>query len=353
MVSDATGDETLDVLIRYGLTPGKDDSEQFIYDLLNSKKPGADDRFILENFNRFNSTVPDWVDFKRIENGRKVYLRHAPMATNVIFLAGLIGSYTARKGVKVLIKTGRLQQDILPRLYETAHMVANVLQKDALIPGNIGHATLVKVRLMHCGVRRFILNQPEQWDFEWGHPINQEDMCGTLTLFSYVVLKGLETLGIIIPEQDKEDYIHLWRYAGYLLGVDAFFIPENYADTEAVYAAIRRRQSNPDEDSRALVHAVIGAVAYEYQHLLPKEAFYAISRYFIGEELANKLELPQNIYWDLLLKAMVPFWGISSMFLSRLWIFREVFTPLGDMYIKNTIRKGLRGQKARFLVPGN
>lgn len=351
-VGDSLGDRTLASLIKLGYTPKVTDSLAFIQEKLTKQNIDPADRRTLEEFQSFANTVPDWVDYDKFERGRHVYLRIAPLATNVIFLAGLIGSYSAAKGVKVLIKTGRLQTDILPRLYETSQMVANVLQEDSLRPGGIGHTTLLKVRLMHCGVRHYILNVRNDWNWQWGHPINQEDMCGTLTLFSYVVLKGLETMGLYVSDQDKDAYMHIWRYAGYLLGCDEFFIPATYAETEEIYAAIRRRQTRPDEDSRALVHAVINAVAREYDKVLPKEAFYAMSRYFIGDDLANQLEMPQNKFWQMTLNAMFPIWGISSFLMSKIWLFEKAFSGLGSAYIQSTIDNGLDGRSVKFAIPG-
>lgn len=262
-VADELGDLTYAHLKKVGFSNDLGDPIEFIQQKLGSSDLPSDCRNTFDQYLQFSNTVPDWVDFDRMNRGREVFLRFSPLATNVMFLAGLIGSYSASKGVKVLVATGRLKSDIMPRLYETTQMVSNALQHDALRPGNIGHRTMLKVRLMHCGVREFILNKKD-WNPEWGHPVNQEDMCGTLTLFSYVVLQGLETMGIHIPERDKEDYIHLWRYAGYLLGCDEFFIPPTFAETEAIYSAIRRRQINPDHDSRALVHAVIEAVERQF-----------------------------------------------------------------------------------------
>lgn len=60
------------------------------------------------------------------------------------------------------------------------------------------------------------------WDINnYGIPINQEDMAATLLAFSVNVLVGIEiVLGQPLPENEQHDYLALWRYLGWLLGID-------------------------------------------------------------------------------------------------------------------------------------
>ena len=52
-------------------------------------------------------------------------------------------------------------------------------------------------------------------------PINQEDMAVTLLAFSFNVLHGIElTLNKPLSATDQSDYLHLWRYIGWLMGVE-------------------------------------------------------------------------------------------------------------------------------------
>ena len=44
---------------------------------------------------------------------------------------------------------------------------------------------------MHAAVRHLVRSSP-RYDPEWGTPVNQEDLAGTLMTFSIVVLDALE-----------------------------------------------------------------------------------------------------------------------------------------------------------------
>jgi len=84
------------------------------------------------------------------------------------------------------------------------------------------------VRILHAKVRRSLLlrgrsgAENDAWDVdENGVPINQEDMAATLLAFSVNVLLGIEiSAGRPLDAHDQRDYLALWRYLGWLLGVD-------------------------------------------------------------------------------------------------------------------------------------
>ena len=88
--------------------------------------------------------------------------------------------------------------------------------------------------VLHAKVRRSLLqskkaDEEPAWDVEQnGVPINQEDMAATLLAFSMNVLMGIEIVcGRPLPEEEQRDYLALWRYLGWLLGVDTVEAAKN------------------------------------------------------------------------------------------------------------------------------
>ena len=93
----------------------------------------------------------------------------------------------------------------------------------AIRPGGPGWAAALRVRHLHARVRRSILQSKTlDWDTEeFGIPINQEDMSATVLAFSVNVLIGIEFIGgRALSEDDQKDYLALWRYLSWLLGVE-------------------------------------------------------------------------------------------------------------------------------------
>lgn len=167
----------------------------------------------------YTSTIPAWVDFERIHRGGAFFLSTHLIGGIVLGARSLILGYAAPAGNKPLVLSGRLERGVNRRLAETSRFVFDVTRPGNLAPGNEGVAAAIKVRLIHAKVRQMIARVGE-WDEQWGAPINQHDMMATVILFSLVLLEGLETLGLHPSQSEGEDYIALWRYVGYLLGVE-------------------------------------------------------------------------------------------------------------------------------------
>ena len=83
-----------------------------------------------------------------------------------------------------------------------------------------GFKLTVHVRAMHALINnRFEVDG--RWDVDrWGLPINQTDQVGTLGLFNSTLLLGGRVLGRWVGAEDSRAVMHLWRYVGWLLGVN-------------------------------------------------------------------------------------------------------------------------------------
>src|SRR5436305_14119228 len=116
--------------------------------------------------------------------------------------------YLGKKRVQVLAHTTRLMSNPNRRITQVAQFMVDVLQPGGLTTGQgRGRRSIQKVRLMHAAVRRLAQMSPE-WNTAWDLPINQEDLAGTLMSFSWVVMDGLEKLGVSLSKTDREAYLH-------------------------------------------------------------------------------------------------------------------------------------------------
>jgi hypothetical protein len=154
---------------------------------------------------------------------------------------------------------------------------------------------------MHAKVRRALARRAD-WDTAaWGVPINQADMAATQLEFSAVYLSGLIALGFRFTADEKEAVMHLWRYVGYLMGVDDALLPPDYAS--GVRRMFIHGLTNPhaDTDSRALAEALHGLpmrfarnrVEQVLAGLLMRHRT-AVSRFTLGNEAADDIGLPRE-----------------------------------------------------------
>lgn len=163
--------------------------------------------------------VPDWVDWDLLDEGARVYNRFGQNAADVLTQLSLIGGYRFGGPTDLLVATGALTGDSTRRrLGETQKWAASLSEPDALRRDGEAFQLTVHVRAMHALVNHSF--EP-RWDTErWGLPINQSDQAATLGLFEAVVLLGVRALGVPVPAADSRAVMHLWKYVGWLMGVD-------------------------------------------------------------------------------------------------------------------------------------
>ena len=214
---------------------------------------------LVQFYKHYYENIPDWVDFDQIQRGINVFLAYLPVAGCSLFYRSLVGGFSIPQIVQVLIATRYLvpssqivssgdRKRSFERLLDTGGFVAScfappssstdidtngcVTSALSLRPGGKGWDAALRVRVLHAKVRRSLLQSTKttrdtgqtipSWDIDKnGIPINQEDMSATLLAFSVNVLLGIEIIaGKPLPEQEQRDYIALWRYIVWLLGMD-------------------------------------------------------------------------------------------------------------------------------------
>ena len=247
--------------------------------------------------------LPRWADPELMAAGEAFFSRWGLYVPLVLICSSLPECYGAAKGVQVLHLTARLATDPRRRVIETAQMVLDVMSPGGMLPDGPGYRTARRVRLMHGGVRHLILNDPRvhrtdepvagpRWSPDWGVPINQEDLAGTLITFSWSVITGLRSLGVPVSANEAEAYLHAWNVVGAMLGVREELIPKDCADADALATKIRARHWAPSAEGKAMTFALLEML----EESGPGRIFPAFGptmiRHFVGDDLADLLEVP-------------------------------------------------------------
>ena len=301
--------------------------------------------------------VPAWVDWKTIDRGGNALMRAGPLGGIVLGVKSLVHGYASPAGNKPLIFSGRLKEQASRRLNETARFVQAVCSPRGLRPHADGYLITLRVRVIHAHVRLMIARTGRWNEAEWGAPANQHDMAGTQLLFSLSVLEGLRTLGVRFSRDDADRYMQLWRYVGHLIGVDAELQPTGEYDAARLAEIIAATQGDPDDDSRALTAALLGAPLTEattptsMRNAERRVRFAeAMCRELVGDELADKLAVPRTSW-----RLAVP---LVRRLVSGAELVRESvpFTDrharaAGNRYWERVVEVGLAGATAEFGLP--
>ena len=195
---------------------------------------------------------PPWVDAARLESGARFSGIAGTVGLDVLRDGGLLPGYLASAVNQTLILTKALEKGPQKRVAETTKWWIDCTRPGGMARFADGFKTTLQVRLIHAFVRRHVGRLP-QWQAEtYGIPVNQGDMTATNMVFSAQFLLGQRLLGVIITRSEGADVMHLWRYIGWLMGIDEQWL---YDSEDAARIALYQNlltQPPPDETSRQL-----------------------------------------------------------------------------------------------------
>ncbi len=300
----------------------------------------------LRDFLEASEYVPAWVDWDVVDRAGALLVRTGIFGGFVLGYKSLVLGYSAPGGNKPLVFSGRLREQAPRRLAETARFTEAVCAKGGLRRFAPGFAISVKVRLMHAQVRALI-SRSGRWNTElWGEPINQHDMAATLLLFSYLMIVGLRELGFVISVDEAEEYTHLFRYVGHLLGVDPEISPACFRDAKRLADRINETQGRADEDgamlTRALLEVGVAVAGSERERKLAERQrplVRALCRHLVGRERGDDLGLYAS-RWDRVVPVVVGSVRAAEELRLRSPLAASLMRQQGERYWQTFVSRG-------------
>ncbi|MCB1321898.1 MAG: DUF2236 domain-containing protein, partial [Leptospiraceae bacterium] len=301
--------------------------------------------------------TPLWVDWNEIEYGATAFMRTGPFGPAALMCHSLPTGYLDPVSSMPLVFSGRLTQRARRRLDETAGFVYECCRPYGLRPGNRGFDITIRVRLMHAQVRRLLLKSG-RWDtHRWGRPINQWQMLGTNVLFSLAVVRALRKWGVYISKREEQAVYAIWRYNGFLLGIDRDILPANYNECSRILEVLERNRLPSDDSSRQLMASLLDAGSAMAVDVVPipipslfRSIIAGLTRNLLGAKRAEELGLRFN-FWQFLPLFTWPF--VRSVELIRLVLpgARTLAIRVGQFVWHRTLNAGLKGSEAKFNMP--
>ena len=255
----------------------------------------------LRTFMQGFDSVPDWYDYEKTLPACRAFYKHWYAFTGALLAAGLIEGFTT--GIaKSFMYTGRLLEG--GHQAERRLKQNNRHQAEIFLPGGLerqgeGFKLTLRIRLVHAQVRH-LLREQDDWHSEaWGVPISAAHIGLAAAVFSGRILGHVERLlGMRLKPEEKQSFMDVWRYTGYLMGV-----PEPlqcYTQDEALHLFDIATLCEPPPDMESVVMAntlinaapvIAGLEGTKAKRLLTK--IYRVSRALIGDDLADQLQYPK------------------------------------------------------------
>jgi hypothetical protein len=249
--------------------------------------------------------APEWVDFDLLERGARAFRRFGRSRDDVLLQLSLIGGYRFAGPADLLVQTGGLTgSSAMRRLGQTQLWADAVSAPGGMRRDGEGFKFTVHVRVMHAVVNhQFETNG--RWDIhQYGLPINQSDQAGTLGLFNSTVLLGMRMLGRIVTKAESVAVMHLWKYVGWLMGVDGNWLIDTEREQNFFNYHVLLAQAGATPAGADLAAALVdGQLTQHYGHLNTVRGHYArlrllsMLRYFLGKQGLRDLNLPITPAW--------------------------------------------------------
>ena len=292
--------------------------------------------------------LPAWTDRARLAGAYRFFLDDGLQVAVSLSIGAMVGSYAVPSGAKVLSATHRLHHPPR-RMAETFQFVLYMMDDDPFGPdGNLIRA-IQKVRLMHASVRRLLVDSGT-WEFDtFGGPLNQEDMLCAMLLFSTVTLDGMARIGVVAEPEEAEDYYHLWRVVGAMLGIRPDVMPETIAEARALWERVLRpRMWGPTPEgvelTRCLIERQQDGMPRALQGVIP-----ALVRQIVGPEVAAWMEVPTS-QWSRVVRMGAGLAGLLERAEDESRLAERALDRLGQHMLRGQARK-LCGVEQEFDIP--
>jgi hypothetical protein len=310
----------------------------------------------LVDFLAATSTLPEWADPHDLEHAQKLFQLWGLQISLSLFCASLPSAYAAANGVKVLYLTAQLDTNTRRRIMETGQFLMDVMNPGAFEPGGDAIRSIQRVRLMHAGIRHLIRARaeaaPGMWHPEWGHPLNQEDLAGTLMSFAFVVGEPLPRLGIKLETRDAEAYVRAWNAIGHLLGINDELLPPDLTAARELVMTIRRRQFGSSPEGCEMTSALVTFLERSAPTFGPLKVVPALIRHLIGNQTADLIGVADTrpAIWRLSSPARRGFDLVGGLIAHdrQLQRFAE---PIGRELLHGVFNHERGGIRAPFAIP--
>jgi hypothetical protein len=299
------------------------------------------------------------LDQQEVRRGEALFGTFGPEMLLVLGFYSLPASYSARKGVQVLYRTGYLLNRPVRRVFETTQMVVDVMARDGLAPDGRGVRTAQKVRLLHAAIRHLLTHDAQNpWDPSFGTPVNQEDLAGTLTVFSYVVLDGLKRLGISIADEDREAYVHSWGAVARIMGLRDELVPASFAESKQLAEIIFERQIAPSPEGVAMARSLVDGLQTILPHALhgmPASLvhFFLDDDPFTHQNVAAMLEVAPADWTESVAKIVGAVGELVERISTDLEPSARVIRFASRELVRGMLRVERGGRRAPFAIPPN
>jgi endo-cleaving rubber dioxygenase len=247
--------------------------------------------------------LPAWADHQKLRTATDFYqTRGLYLGLLYGFGSGMMSCAIPNEARAVYYSLGGA--DMQDRITKTAKLGHDIGDLNAYEPDGDMVVTAVKTRMVHAAVRH-LLPQSPWWPSVGGQkpiPISQADIMVTWHSLATFAMRQLNRWQLRIPRAHSDGFLHLWQVSAHMLGVQDEYIPASWDEADAQSAQVLDPIVAPTREGIALADILLDIAAQrdligDGSNLL-RPPLHALTRYMLGDEITDGLEIPRERYWD-------------------------------------------------------
>ena len=263
------------------------------------------------------SVVPHWFNPDFAHVAARAFFRNPEIILLGLATGAIVEGFSTLISRSFFIR-GRLLENGVRRLSQNNLQLLEQFLPDGLLPGGDGWKLNLRIRLVHARTRHLI-NSSEEWDTTMlGMPVSAAHVLLGAASFSGRLMEHVDRLGAGFSREEREAYVHVWRYSGWLLGIPEAIMFDDEASALRAFEIGRLCEPPPDEYGIIMANCLLNSVplvlGVDDPTVRKSETakYYEISRALIGNELADQFKFPRPRAIPLLpiLRAKYQFWRI-------------------------------------------
>ena len=243
--------------------------------------------------------APEWFDERLAAAATRGFLRNSDMVLGALVGGAIIEGFSTMISKSFRIRS-RIVENGVRRLKQNLAQLLDQYMPGGILPGGDGWRLSIRIRLIHAQARRLI-RQTEEWDeSEYGLPLSAAHMLLGAAAFSGRLMQHVGNLGGDFSAEEREGYVHVWRYAGSLMGVPEEIMFRDFASSAHTFEIGAMCEPGPDEDSMIMANSIVNSAPIvlgitETGARRSMAAYmYQVSRELIGNDLADDLRYPPS-----------------------------------------------------------
>ncbi len=241
--------------------------------------------------------VPGWYDRGLARVASRAFLRNSDIVLSALVGGSIVEGFSTLISKSFRIR-GRVMNMGVRRLKANGMQLVEQYLPGGMDPGGDGWRLTLRVRLVHAQSRRLLVRSDE-WDQDrYGMPISAAHVLLAGAAFSGRLMRHTAALGGDFTQEEREAYVHVWRYTGLLMGIPEEILFHDEASALRVFRVGTMCEPPADDDAIIMANSIVNSapvivgVSEPADRRQMARVVTQTSRELIGDELADTFLFP-------------------------------------------------------------